>query len=310
VDIMSLGPAKVPFQMGQHTLCIIRKGKKFEDSKMQPGPGWITGLFPSLKGKLDSGDIITGPFVDSSQKVGVILFASTNQAQIRSELDQCASVKREVVELEFHPQFLGEGLFRVANDAQPKSRKQTKLFDGKTLNGWEGDTQRTWRIEDGAFVGGSLTETVPHNDFICTTQQFKNFDLRLKVKLSGTGFVNGGVQFRSQRLTKPAFEMTGYQADMGEGWWGCLYDESRRNKVLAHPYPAITKRIVKLNDWNDYIIRCEGPHIRLWLNGVLTVDYTEPDESIPMKGLIGLQIHGGGKAEASYKDISIQELPD
>ena len=57
------------------------------------------------------------------------------------------------------------------------------------------------------------------------------------------------------------------------------------------------------------MIRCEENHIRLWLNGVLTVDYAEDDKEIPLNGLIGLQIHGGGKAEASYKDITIEELP-
>ncbi len=57
------------------------------------------------------------------------------------------------------------------------------------------------------------------------------------------------------------------------------------------------------------MIRCEGSHIRLWLNGVLTVDYTEDEKEIPLEGLIALQIHGGGKAQASYKEISIQELP-
>jgi hypothetical protein len=66
---------------------------------------------------------------------------------------------------------------------------------------------------------------------------------------------------------------------------------------------------VKKDEWNDYRIRCEGRHIQIWINDVQTVDYTEPDESIEQKGLIGLQIHGGGKAEASYKDIVIEELP-
>ena len=103
--------------------------------------------------------------------------------------------------------------------------------------------------------------------------------------------------------------MTGYQADMGEGYWGSLYDESRRDKTLAHTHAAVIRRILKPNDWNDYVIRCEGPHIRLWLNGVLTVDYTEDDISIPLTGFIALQIHGGGKAEASYRDIRIEQLP-
>ena len=60
------------------------------------------------------------------------------------------------------------------------------IFDGKTFDGWEGDTAKTWRIEDGAFVGGSLTEKVPHNEFLATKKTYANFELRLKFKLTGT----------------------------------------------------------------------------------------------------------------------------
>lgn len=75
-----------------------------------------------------------------------------------------------------------------------------RLFDGKTFQGWEGDTARTWRIDDGAIIGGSLTDTVPHNDFLCTTTSYSDFVLRLKFKLTGKeGFINAGVQFRSHR---------------------------------------------------------------------------------------------------------------
>ena len=62
--------------------------------------------------------------------------------------------------------------------------KPVPLFDGKTFQGWEGDTQKTWRIEDGAVVGGSLSETVPRNDFLVTTGTYGNFILSLKFKLS------------------------------------------------------------------------------------------------------------------------------
>jgi hypothetical protein len=103
--------------------------------------------------------------------------------------------------------------------------------------------------------------------------------------------------------------MIGYQADLGDGFWGCLYDESRRDKVLARPDSILSGKVLKANSWNDYRIRCEGRRIRIWLNKKLTVDYTEPDSTIPQKGLIGLQIHGGGKAEASYRNIRIKELP-
>jgi Domain of Unknown Function (DUF1080) len=190
------------------------------------------------------------------------------------------------------------------------AQKSRPLFDGKTFRGWEGDTLHTWRIEKGAIVGGSLTEKVPHNDFICTKRNYANFNLRLKVKLVGnSGFINAGVQFRSQRLANPAHEMIGYQADVGPGYWGSLYDESRRNKTLAAPDSLALKKLVKVNDWNEMEIRCENRHIRLYLNGKQTVDYTELDETLPREGLIALQVHGGGKVEVSYRDIVLTELP-
>jgi hypothetical protein len=197
----------------------------------------------------------------------------------------------------------------LAGASVQSTGKPVPLFDGKSFQGWEGDTQKTWRIEDGAIVGGSLTETVPRNDFLCTTRTYGNFILRVKFKLEGTeGFVNGGVQFRSQRLKQPAHEMTGYQADLGDGYWGSLYDESRRNKTLVQPDKALIAKLVKIGDWNDYEIRAEGRRIRLSINGQQTVDYTETDEAIPLSGLIGLQIHGGGKARIAYRDLTIQEL--
>ncbi len=184
------------------------------------------------------------------------------------------------------------------------------LFDGKTFEGWEGDTAKTWRIVDGALVGGSLEATVPQNEFLATKKAFTNFELRLKVKLVGTeGFVNGGVQIRSKRIATPPNEMRGYQADLGAGYWGCLYDESRRNKMLATADKTVIEKALKKDDWNDYVIRCEGPRIQLWLNGVKTVDFTETEAGMDGSGQIAVQIHGGAKAVVAYKDIVIEELP-
>lgn len=183
------------------------------------------------------------------------------------------------------------------------------LFDGKSFDGWEGDTQRTWRIENGAIAGGSLDVQVPRNEFLCTRREFGNFELRLKYKLEGTeGFVNGGVQIRSRRIPNH-HEMIGFQADLGMGFDGALYDESRRNRVLAGPTPETLAAVLKKDDWNEYRIRCEGQRIQLWLNGVQTVDYTESDASIPADGVIGLQIHGGAKSVVRYQDIVVEVLP-
>lgn len=189
---------------------------------------------------------------------------------------------------------------------------ELNLTDGRTFSGWVGDTNKTWRMEDGAFVGGTLERKVPQNEFLRTTRSFTNFVLKVKFKLVGTdagGFINGGVQVRSEPAKTPPNEMVGYQCDIGEGWWGALYDESRRNKVLIKPDPKAVEKALKKNDWNQYVIRCEGKRIRTSINGVEMIDYTEADDSLPQFGLIGLQVHGGGPAVASYKDVLVEELP-
>ena len=206
----------------------------------------------------------------------------------------------------YHSTCLLTGLLTAAFQTLPPARS---LFDGRTFAGWEGDTAQTWRIREGTLVGGSTERFTPHNEFLCTTRPYANFDLRLKFKLIGTGFVNAGVQFRSQRATQPAYEMIGYQADLGKGYWASLYDESRRNKTLAQADSVLINQTLRAGDWNDYRIRCEGRRIRIYLNGKQTVDYTEPDASLPQSGLIGLQVHGGGKVEAAYKAIELTELP-
>jgi len=111
------------------------------------------------------------------------------------------------------------------------------FFDGKSFRGWNAHTASVWRIKDGVITGGSLQGN-PQNEFLATDKVYKNFHLRLEYRLVGTeGFVNGGVQFRSQRTSHPANEMIGYQADIGAGYTGYLYDESRRKRFLAEADP-------------------------------------------------------------------------
>ena len=182
------------------------------------------------------------------------------------------------------------------------------LFDGKTLAGWEGDAA-WWRVEAGEIRGGSLTTKVPKNFFLATEKSYQNFDLRVKLRLTGTGFVNSGVQMRSVRVANSS-EMSGYQVDYGKGWYGKLYDESRRNKVVADSVePRAVLAAVKEGEWNEYRILAEGNRIRSWINGVPALDYVEAEPNIAADGKIGIQIHSGGMAEVQAKDIFIEELP-
>ena len=198
----------------------------------------------------------------------------------------------------------------TAADAAPRQPRSAgtpvTLFDGRTFNGWEGNL-KVFRIEDGAIVAGSLADKIPRNEFLCTTKAYGDFELRLKVKLLGGDRANAGIQFRTRRIPNH-HEVSGYQADMGTGWWGALYDESRRNKVLKGPDQAKMKDLVRSGEWNDYVIRAEGKRIQLWVNGVQTVDYTEEDPGIEATGVIAVQIHSGPPSEAWYKDITIVEL--
>lgn len=200
-------------------------------------------------------------------------------------------------------------LLMISSTAIAADDKPVSLFDGKTFDGWEGDTAKTWRIEGGEIVGGSLDTTVPRNEFLCTKKTYGDFELKVTFKLVGDkNKANAGIQFRTKRIPNH-HEVSGYQADMGQQYWGALYDESRRNKVLAQPDPKLLADIVKHGDWNEYVIRCEGPRVQLFLNGKQTVDYTEKDDKIDRTGVIAVQIHGGAKAVAHYKDIRITELP-
>jgi putative membrane-bound dehydrogenase-like protein len=199
----------------------------------------------------------------------------------------------------------------TAAESPPALKNPKPLFDGRTLAGWEGNP-KIWRVENGCLTGGSHTETVKENEFLATTRDYTNFIVRLKIKLTGTnGFINSGFQIRSQRVPNNS-EMAGYQCDFGEpNWYGAVYDESRRNKLMASSDMKALRPVIKQQSWNDYVIRAEGSRITTWINGVMGVDYYEPDLSIPNYdwGKLGIQVHGGGKAVVQVKDISIEELP-
>lgn len=102
--------------------------------------------------------------------------------------------------------------------------------------------------------------------------------------------------------------MVGYQADIGQIYWGCLYEEGGRLKILAQAPEAELLKVLDKDGWNHYVIRAAGRHVTQTLNGLKTVDYEEPDESLAQEGLFGLQVHFGTPQEVHFKDISIKKL--
>jgi hypothetical protein len=196
-----------------------------------------------------------------------------------------------------------DGLIAIPNGlADDKEAGFVPLFNGKDLTGWEGD-KSLWKVEDGLLVGDSAG--IKRNQFLATTKSFADFELRLEFRLrDGKG--NSGVQFRSKRVPNDT-EVSGYQADIGEKYWGCLYDESRRNKVLVQA-PAELEKVLKLDGWNSYVISAVGDHITLTLNGLKTVDYREPDANIARDGIIAVQVHSGPPLRVEFRNVRIKEL--
>jgi len=178
----------------------------------------------------------------------------------------------------------------------------TPLVNGNDLSGWEGDS-KLWSARDGVLVG--LSPGLDHNEFLATTRPYGDFILSLDFRLAD-GKGNSGVQFRSVRV--PPHEMSGYQADIGEGYWGSLYDESRRNKVLV-PASQDALKVLNKTDWNHYTVRAQGDRIMLGLNGKTAVNYRETEPSVARSGLLAVQIHAGGPMEIKFQNVMIQALP-
>ena len=185
----------------------------------------------------------------------------------------------------------------------------TPLFNGRNLDGWDIDTASAWSVRDGVVIG--KTPGLKYNEFLRTKKHYSDFVLKLSMRIvNGKG--NSGVQFRSEPVPD-SHEVSGYQADAGASpkgfvYWGCLYDESRRRKILACPDKDVQGKFA-LDAWHDYTITAKGSRIQLEVDGVQTVDYTEKDPGIETTGFIALQVHSANHPiEVHFKNVRIREL--
>jgi hypothetical protein len=176
------------------------------------------------------------------------------------------------------------------------------FFDGKTLEGWEGDT-RYWKVEKGAIVGRGWREA--YNTFLCSKKKYRDFELRFRGRLRG-GKGNSGVQIRSEIMDRAKFTVKGPQADMGDDYWGSLYGEHFGGMMKRAPADVV-KKALKPAGFNDYFIRCVGKHVTIKLNGETTVD--DDFETMPAEGIIAWQLHGGHPdMEVEFRDVRFKDL--
>jgi hypothetical protein len=200
-------------------------------------------------------------------------------------------------------------LFSLGCSAQKTSTTES-IFNGSSLDGWKTvnpSNQNLWSVKDGVITGGDGIIKISSNTYLQTIKSYENFEFRCLFRLSGDhdlGLINSGIQYRSVIKDN---KIIGYQADIGKGYWGDIYDEHRRGKLIGGDLSTL-KHILKEDGWNSYIIRCLGNKHELYINGVKTSEYIETDKNIPSKGVFGIQLHSGGNAKVEFKNITITQL--
>lgn len=192
---------------------------------------------------------------------------------------------------------------------QARETGWVSLFDGKTLNGWN----NPYDHGEATAVDGEVHLLGDKKFFLCTERVYTNFIFEAEIMLP-EGKANSGFMFRCHVEPNKVY---GYQAEVDptdRAWSGGLYDEARRNwlnptKPVDSPsavaFREKTEGALKRNDWNKYKIKAEGPHLQIWVNGVLCTDYTDDMDA---SGYIGLQHHGEKGQTYKFRNIRIKEI--
>ncbi|MCE9594300.1 MAG: DUF1080 domain-containing protein [Planctomycetes bacterium] len=254
--------------------------------------------------ELKAGQILTG-IVKRESADGIVL-ATENDV-----LDLAASEieTRKLTENSAMPEGLLDPLAPdevVALVAYLGSPTQTRLlataanaktiFDGKTLANWTGDPA-VWSVEGTEIVG--RTAGLAKNSFLVSELELGDFKLALDVRLAHDAG-NSGIQFRTE--PRPSGEVRGYQADVGPGWWGKLYEEEGRGLL----WEKSGEQHVLVDGWNHYEIEARGHHVKTWINGQPCVDLEDPTGALT--GVLALQVHSGEATEVRFRNFELTIL--
>ena len=215
----------------------------------------------------------------------------------------------------------------ISNHACTDDSFGESLFDGKTLQGWEGDPNY-WRVESHAIVGEIPPgKTLSKNTWIVWRGgELKDFDLRLQVKLTGAAAANSGIQYRCQ--VKNVGHVSGYQADldMGAVWLGRIYDEHGRGLLVERGARLLIDQngkrhaqtfspagqfavLFRENAWNDYRIVAIGEHMAVFVNGTLFSELLDRQQSQrDLSGALAFQLHSGPTTRVEFRDIRMERL--
>ncbi len=228
-----------------------------------------------------------------------------------------------------------QGGFKASTDPHPVASAAVgaktdaegfvRIFDGKSLRGWAGDSQY-WSVEEGAITGKTDGSLKMNRFLTWTGSTIRNFEIRVKVKVTAGG--NSGIQYRGQSRPEVDLDIvSGYQCDVvanNPDYNGMLYEE-RGRRILSHtgekvivdpdgqPWVVGTmeKKTFAPGEWHEYRILVEGNHHRHWINGHPTADLIDFDaKGRALEGVLAVQVHVGPAMKIQYKDFKIRHLPD
>ncbi len=187
----------------------------------------------------------------------------------------------------------------------PAAADSTPLFDGKSLDGWEGHT-KYWSVVDGVIVGKNEGE-IPVSTYLLTKKKYGDFRLTAKVKLAKSE-MHSGISFWGRVAPEKGDEYTymGHLVMFPTNWG--MYDLYRRGGLPVDGKPA--KKVGNQHDWNDLEILATGHRVRVAVNGVAVVDFTDPKPDSISEGPIGLQLHSNKEAqEVQFKELTVEAAP-
>jgi hypothetical protein len=176
------------------------------------------------------------------------------------------------------------------------------------VDNWKG--LEYWKLDGaGKTLTGKTDADPKFNTFFVSQQEYGDFELSFKVKMTGPK-ANSGVQVRSKVVDADKFVVAGPQCDMGQQYWGSLYGEKIGGMMKASKAETV-KKIVKVDDFNDYKLTVAGEHITIVVNGETMVDGdfpTQPDKKpLAKTGVIAFQIHQGGPMTVEFKEIAFMK---
>ncbi|NOY42069.1 MAG: DUF1080 domain-containing protein [Planctomycetes bacterium] len=249
----------------------------------------------------DDGRTITGIVKKQDDRAVTVVTANETLVLPRDEIEEMmlsqVSMMPDNQWLQMKPHEIRSLVAYLASPQQvpmlATDENAAKFFNGQDLTGWVGDA-KYWKVENGEIVGTS--PGLKKNHFLVSDMAVGDFELEVKVKLTPNAG-NSGIQFRSERLRSG--DVKGYQADIGAGWWGKLYEEHGR----AILWDKSAQQHLKANAWNEYRIVAVGHKIQTYLNGNLCVDLDDPDGAL--QGIVALQIHSGPALEVRFKDLKL-----